>query len=102
MIPLSARIVAVADSCDAMLSDRPYRKGMPTERIDRILEDGAGSQWDPDVIAAFQRCSTDVYAIHQRGMGDSVLRAIEQVVSGTERGPNPPSIGDLALASQQS
>jgi HD-GYP domain-containing protein (c-di-GMP phosphodiesterase class II) len=53
--PLLARIVAVADSIDAMSSDRPYRKGIPDEKLDIILREGAGSQWDPQVInAAFQ------------------------------------------------
>jgi HD-GYP domain-containing protein (c-di-GMP phosphodiesterase class II) len=53
--PLLARIVAVADSIDAMSSDRPYRKGIPDEKLDAILRDGAGKQWDSDVIeAAFQ------------------------------------------------
>jgi putative nucleotidyltransferase with HDIG domain len=53
--PFMARVVAVADSIDAMSSDRPYRKGMPDEKLDAILRDGAGKQWDPKIIeAAFQ------------------------------------------------
>lgn len=53
--PLLARIVAVADSIDAMSSDRPYRKGIPDEKLDSILRDGAGKQWDSKVVnAAFQ------------------------------------------------
>jgi putative nucleotidyltransferase with HDIG domain len=53
--PFLARVVAVADSIDAMSSDRPYRKGMPDDKLDAILRDGAGKQWDPKVIdAAFQ------------------------------------------------
>ncbi len=53
--PFLARIVAVADSIDAMSSDRPYRKGIPDEKLDAILHDGAGKQWDCEVIeAAFQ------------------------------------------------
>jgi HD-GYP domain-containing protein (c-di-GMP phosphodiesterase class II) len=53
--PLLARIVAVADSIDAMSSDRPYRKGIPDTRLDQILRDGAGRQWDAQVInAVFQ------------------------------------------------
>jgi HD-GYP domain-containing protein (c-di-GMP phosphodiesterase class II) len=50
--PLLARIVAVADSIDAMSSDRPYRKGIPDEKLDSILRDGAGKQWDSEVIQA--------------------------------------------------
>ncbi|HEV3416542.1 MAG TPA: HD-GYP domain-containing protein [Pirellulales bacterium] len=54
-IPLLARIVAVADAIDAMSSDRPYRKGMPDERLDEILRQGSGSQWDARVVEAFFR-----------------------------------------------
>jgi HD-GYP domain-containing protein (c-di-GMP phosphodiesterase class II) len=50
--PLLARIVAVADSIDAMSSDRPYRKGIVDEKLDAILRDGAGKQWDSMVIDA--------------------------------------------------
>ena len=52
-IPLMARIIAVADSYDAMVSDRPYRKGMPIERLEDIFRRGANEQWDPRVIEAF-------------------------------------------------
>ena len=50
--PLLARIVAVADSIDAMSSDRPYRKGIPDEKLDEILRGGAGKQWDATIIDA--------------------------------------------------
>ncbi len=59
-IPLAARIVAVADSFDAMGSDRPYRKGMPFAKIDAIFRSGAGQQWDPEVIDAFFRARADI------------------------------------------
>ncbi len=62
-IPFPARIMAVADAFDAMSSDRPYRKGMPDERVDQILRDGAGQQWDPDVVAAFFRVREDIRQI---------------------------------------
>ncbi len=52
-ISLMARIIAVADSYDAMGSDRPYRKGMPLERIENIFREGAGLQWDARVIDAY-------------------------------------------------
>jgi putative nucleotidyltransferase with HDIG domain len=51
--PLLARITAVADAFDAMSSDRPYRRGMPDEKLDSILREGAGRQWDPQVVDAF-------------------------------------------------
>jgi HD-GYP domain-containing protein (c-di-GMP phosphodiesterase class II) len=79
-IPLAARILAVADSCDAMMSDRPYRPAMPTERIESILVAGAGKQWDRAIIAAFLGCKEEVFAISQRGLGDSVVRAVEHAL----------------------
>jgi HD-GYP domain-containing protein (c-di-GMP phosphodiesterase class II) len=54
-IPQLARIVAVADAFDAMSSDRPYRKGMEDDRLDAVLRDGAGKQWDASVVEAFFR-----------------------------------------------
>ena len=52
-IPLEARIVSVADAYHALVSDRPYRKGMPIEKACAILHDGAGKQWDSDLVRAF-------------------------------------------------
>jgi hypothetical protein len=51
-IPLPARVVAVADSFDAMSSDRPYRRAMPLDRVLGILRGGSGTQWDPQIIDA--------------------------------------------------
>ncbi|HUT13473.1 MAG TPA: HD-GYP domain-containing protein [Thermoguttaceae bacterium] len=62
-IPFSARIVAVADAFDAMGSDRPYRKGMPDEKIDQIFRNGSGQQWDPEVVDALFRARDDLREI---------------------------------------
>ena len=66
-IPLPARIVAVADAFDAMSSDRPYRKGMPDEKVEEILRAGAGQQWDPEVVDAFFRVREDIRRICREG-----------------------------------
>jgi len=72
-IPLAARILAVADSFDAMGSDRPYRKGLPDEKIDEIFRAGAGKQWDPKVVAAFFRAREDIRRImHSEAPDDPV------------------------------
>lgn len=55
-IPLEARILAVADSFDAMTSDRPYRKGMPSDAVLKIMEQFSCSQFDPAVVTAFESC----------------------------------------------
>ena len=51
---------------DAMGSDRVYRKGMTPERVDAIIEGGAGRQWDPTVVAAFFRVRDDIRDIIRR------------------------------------
>ena len=57
-IPLAARILAVADSFDAMTTDRPYRKGMPPwEALEEIVAN-SGKQFDPEVVAAFKHVVT--------------------------------------------
>jgi HD-GYP domain-containing protein (c-di-GMP phosphodiesterase class II) len=52
-IPLSARIVTVADSFDAMTSNRPYRSAMPLEKALQEILRQAGAQFDPVVTDAF-------------------------------------------------
>ncbi len=52
-IALGARIIAVADSWDAMTSDRPYRKALEVEVALAELVRGRGTQWDPNVVDAF-------------------------------------------------
>ncbi len=52
-IPLGARLFAIADTFDALTSDRPYRKGRPYEVARKIIEEEAGKQFDPMAVAAF-------------------------------------------------
>lgn len=52
-IPLSARIVAIADAYHALVSDRPYRKGMGVEKACEILKMGADIQWDKELVRQF-------------------------------------------------
>lgn len=52
-IPLAAKIVAIADTYHALISDRPYRKGMHIEKALSILKEGAGTQWDKDLVRTF-------------------------------------------------
>jgi HD-GYP domain-containing protein (c-di-GMP phosphodiesterase class II) len=75
-IPFEARILAVADAFDAMSSDRPYRKRLSLGQIDRIFVDGRNSQWDPSVIDAFFACRSEIEAIRQKGLGESLIGAV--------------------------
>jgi len=54
-IHLNSRIAAVADVFDALVSDRPYRKGMPVHRAIQIIQEGVGTQFDPRVVEVFER-----------------------------------------------
>ena len=58
-LPLGARILAVADSFDAMVTDRPYRAGKPLWQAMEELEKGSGIQFDPHVVEAFKRVLAD-------------------------------------------
>lgn len=62
-IPLMARIIAVADAFDAMISDRPYRPGMPRDRVDDIFRRGAGEQWDAKVVHAYFQARNDIFSV---------------------------------------
>ncbi len=52
-IPISSRIIAVADAYDAMSSDRPYRKGLAMEVVIEEMKRVAGTQLDPDLVKIF-------------------------------------------------
>lgn len=58
-IPLSARIAAIADVYDALRSERVYKKAMSHEQARRIILDGAGTQFDPDLIEVFKEVERD-------------------------------------------
>ena len=79
-IPFCARILAVADGFDAMSSTRPYRRRMTPMAIDEILRRGMGTQWDSRVVDALFACRYDVEQIRQKGLGDSLQRAINDTV----------------------
>ena len=67
-IPLSARIMAVADVFDALVSRRSYKDGFPFEKAMAIIEEGSGSHFDPNVAGAFMRAADEVRRVMETNM----------------------------------
>ena len=65
-IPLSARLMALADVYDALISRRVYKEGMPHEQALAIISAGRGQHFDPDMVDAFLAIHEEFYAIAQR------------------------------------
>ena len=67
-IPLAARMVAIADAFDAMITDRPYKAGLPLAECKQLLRKHAGGMFDPDLIEIF--ISRGVCDLYQDELGD--------------------------------
>ena len=65
-IPISARLMAVADVYDALISRRVYKEGMPHEKAVGIIAEGRGTHFDPDIADAFMELAPQFLAIAQR------------------------------------
>ncbi len=65
-IPLSARLMALADVYDALISRRVYKEGMPHQQARQIIIAGAGQHFDPVVVAAFQAVEQQFIQIAER------------------------------------
>lgn len=65
-IPLSARLMALADVYDALISRRVYKEGMPHDQAMTIIRDGRGSHFDPDMTDAFVEIQDEMQAIAAR------------------------------------
>jgi putative two-component system response regulator len=65
-IPISARIMAIADVYDALISRRVYKPPFPHEKAVSIIEAGRGSHFDPEMVDAFMTISTDFLAVAEQ------------------------------------
>lgn len=99
-IPFLARILAVADSYDAMSTTRPYRAAMPRAKVEEILTQGAGTQWDSQVLLAFHRCRERIFEIRQRGLGESLGLALDGALRNGNQGQGSSSIGVHVLGTK--
>jgi putative two-component system response regulator len=65
-IPLSARVMAVADVYDALISRRPYKEPMPHQEALQQIRQASGRHFDPVVVQALEACVDDLAAIAAR------------------------------------
>ncbi|MEW4565798.1 HD domain-containing phosphohydrolase [Bremerella sp. JC770] len=65
-IPLSARIVAVADVYDALTTRRIYKDAFSTEYAEQVICEGSGKHFDPEVVRAFEACKDDLVRFVQQ------------------------------------
>lgn len=79
-IPISARLMAVADVYDALISRRVYKPAMTHEQAVAIIRDGRGEQFDPDITDAFIRIEGEI-----RGIANRFRDSNEAIVEQAER-----------------
>jgi len=86
-IPIGGRIFAVADSFDAMTSDRPYRSALPMKTARSIIEVGRGELFDPQIVDAFLAVENDAWRLIRQ---DSQSASIQNLVCGDDSTPPTP------------
>ncbi len=82
-IHLCSRIIAIADTFDAMTSDRPYRRGMDREQARQLLLEGRGTQFDPDLVGVFVRILDREQTLEEGHPEDN--RAVILILSGVDQ-----------------
>jgi HD-GYP domain-containing protein (c-di-GMP phosphodiesterase class II) len=83
-IPLSARIMAVADVFDALVSRRSYKEPFTFEKAMDIIREGAGTQFDPQIAEIFIAASDEVREItiaHESMLGQGIRTFAEDVAA---------------------
>ena len=90
-IPVAARILAIADSYDAMTTDRPYRRAMPPEEALLLLREGAGRQWDAEIVETFVGLMQDEAQSFSRATLNSP-RGARYLDTVADRAPGSPTL----------
>jgi ribonuclease P protein subunit RPR2 len=68
-IPIPARVFAVADTLDALTTDRPYRAASTWAQARLVIREQAGTQFDPAIVAAYETVPDDAFARIREGLG---------------------------------
>lgn len=85
-IPLSARIMAVADVFDALVSTRSYKKPFTFEEAIKIIEEGSGTHFDPRVVKAFLEAKDEARRISEQFLGNTQAIKVITEEMNTNRG----------------
>jgi response regulator RpfG family c-di-GMP phosphodiesterase len=100
-IPLEARIFAIADTMDAMMSDRPYRRGRPYSVARAEIEREAGRQFDPQVVAVFLSIPEETWVkIRNESIQNRMEPRRRSADDATWKGGNAGMNGPLDIAAQ--
>jgi putative nucleotidyltransferase with HDIG domain len=73
-IPLGARMFAVADTLDAIMSDRPYRPAQPLSAARKEIEKWSGRQFDPEVVATFMAMPDNIWEDLRKEIDSQIYR----------------------------
>jgi len=84
-IPISGRIVCIADNFDALTTERPYKPAWTFERTVEHILGRAGTQFDPDCVAAFERALPRIKAIMEQDRLEQAQEAEKAIISASER-----------------
>ena len=78
-IPVGARIIMIADTVDAMTTDRPYRKALTIDRVSQELRAYSGKQFDPELVDAFLQSNTARQLVERRSGETSDIPAMSSL-----------------------
>ncbi len=78
-IPFEARVVAIADVYDALRSQRVYKDSMSHEQASLIIRQGSGTQFDPELVEVFERCSEEFKAQSQHASQEPEICLLERI-----------------------
>jgi putative two-component system response regulator len=83
-IPLSARLVAVADVYDALRTRRCYKEPFTHEKAAAIIEQDAGTHFDPNIVECFLNVSETFEAVHETLADSGEMTYLQQVIADLE------------------
>lgn len=99
-IPIGARIIAIADTADAMTTDRPYRRALTFEKVLSVLARFSWKQFDPRLVSAFRTSAAIRHMIEPRLRSD--VAVIEMSNQDSTHTPSVPGVGLSSILAESS